>query len=82
MVGFWVLIKVFIGKCYRFGMVIGIGYGGAGTREKVHPPLSLFSFPISPADPSYPQPQSKTYTQLAVHNSALLHLVLLFLCIT
>jgi len=79
---FWVLIKVFIGKCYRFGIVIGIGYGGAGTLGRDHPPLSLFSFPISPANPSCPQPESKTYPQFPVHNPALLQLVFFFLCIT
>ena len=82
MVWFPVLIKVFIGKCYRFGMVIGIGYRGAGTPRMDHPPLSHFLPPISPAYLSYPHPESKTYPQIAVHNHALLQLVFLFLCIT
>jgi hypothetical protein len=52
-------------------MVIGIGYRVAGIPKKDHPPLSHFSFPDFPADPSYPQPQSKSYPQIAVHNPAL-----------
>jgi hypothetical protein len=79
---FWVLIKVFIGKCYRFSIVIGIGYRGAGTPKMDPQPLSLFSFPDFPSRPNYPHPESKTYPQFAVHNPALLQLVFFFLCIT
>jgi len=78
----WVLKKVFIGKCYRFGMVIRIGYRGAGTPGSDHPPLSHFLPPIFPSRPSCPQPESKTYPQLPVHNFELLQLVCFFLCIT
>jgi hypothetical protein len=46
------------------------------------PPLSHFLPPIFPSRPSYPQPKSKTYPQLAVHNFKLLRLVFFFLCIT
>jgi hypothetical protein len=81
-VGLWVLIKVFIGKCYRFGMVIGIGYRGAGTPKMDHPPLSHFLPPIFLSRPSCPQPKSKTYPQLPVHNLAAMPLVFFFLCIT
>ncbi len=82
MAGLRLLKKVFIGKCYRLGMVIGIGYGGSGTPGSDPPLLSHFSFPIFPNRPSYPQPEPETYPQFAVHNRGLLRLVSIFLCIT
>jgi len=52
MVGFLVLIKVFIGKCYRFGMVIGIGYRGDKSPGNGPPTPFSFFFPrFPPADP-------------------------------
>jgi hypothetical protein len=79
---FWVLIKVFIGKCYRFGIVIEIGYRGASTPGRDHPLLSHVMQILHNPNPSYPHPESKTYPQFAVNNLALLQLVFFFLCIT
>jgi hypothetical protein len=72
-----------MGGCFKDGLLNeNHSQLAMDPRKWTTRPFLIFLSPISPADPSYPQPESKTYPQIAVHNPALLPSVFLFLCIT